>query len=75
MVHDNLATVNPDLGTGNFDDLIGIGSGSHAMAIDTERVAGDDRDRARQRPVPERRARRRAHAVPERHGHRRAACS
>ncbi|HEX9467393.1 MAG TPA: extracellular solute-binding protein, partial [Acidimicrobiia bacterium] len=35
MVKDGLATTNPWLGTGSFDDLLGIRNGSHAMAIDT----------------------------------------
>ncbi len=35
MVKDGLATTNPALGTGTFDNLLGIRSGSHAMAIDT----------------------------------------
>jgi sn-glycerol 3-phosphate transport system substrate-binding protein len=40
MVKDGLATTNPDLGNGSFDDLLGIGSGSHAMAIDTSASLG-----------------------------------
>jgi sn-glycerol 3-phosphate transport system substrate-binding protein len=40
MVKDGLATTNPDLGTGNFDNVLGIGSGSHAMAIDTSAALG-----------------------------------
>jgi sn-glycerol 3-phosphate transport system substrate-binding protein len=40
MVKDGLATTNPDLGTGSFDDVIGIGAGSHAMAIDTSATLG-----------------------------------
>ena len=35
MVKDGLATTNADLGTGSFDNLLGIQSGSHAMAFDT----------------------------------------
>lgn len=35
MVKDGLATTNPDLGANIYDDLLGIRSGSHAMAIDT----------------------------------------
>jgi len=35
MVKDGLATTNPDLGGNIYDDLLGIRSGSHAMAIDT----------------------------------------
>jgi sn-glycerol 3-phosphate transport system substrate-binding protein len=40
MVKDGLATTNPDLGTGNFDDVIGIGQGNHSMAIDTSATLG-----------------------------------
>jgi sn-glycerol 3-phosphate transport system substrate-binding protein len=40
MVNDGLATVNPDLGNGNYDNLLGIRSGSHAMAIDTSAALG-----------------------------------
>ena len=40
MVKDGLATTNPDLGTGNFDNLLGIQSGSHAMAFDTSATLG-----------------------------------
>jgi sn-glycerol 3-phosphate transport system substrate-binding protein len=40
MVKDGLATANPDLGNGNFDNLLGIRSGSHAMAIDTSAALG-----------------------------------
>ncbi len=40
MVKDGLATTNPDLGNGTFDDLLGIRSGSHAMAFDTSSVLG-----------------------------------
>ena len=40
MVKDGLATTNPDLGTGNFDNLLGIQAGSHAMAFDTSAVLG-----------------------------------
>ena len=39
MVKDGLATTNPDLGA-NFDNLLGIRSGLHAMAIDTSAVLG-----------------------------------
>jgi sn-glycerol 3-phosphate transport system substrate-binding protein len=39
MVKDGLATTNPDLGS-NFDNLLGIRSGLHAMAIDTSAVLG-----------------------------------
>ena len=40
MVKDGLAETNADLGTGNFDNLLGIQSGSHAMAFDTSAVLG-----------------------------------
>src|SRR3954452_694245 len=40
MVKDGLATTNADLGTGNFDNLLGIQSGSHAMAFDTSAALG-----------------------------------
>jgi sn-glycerol 3-phosphate transport system substrate-binding protein len=40
MVKDGLATTNPDLGTGSFDNLLGIQSGSHAMAFDTSAALG-----------------------------------
>src|SRR3954451_17522117 len=40
MVKDGLATTNPDLGSGNFDNLLGIRSGSHAMAFDTSAALG-----------------------------------
>ena len=40
MVKDGLATTNADLGTGAFDNLLGIQSGSHAMAFDTSAVLG-----------------------------------
>jgi sn-glycerol 3-phosphate transport system substrate-binding protein len=40
MVKDGLATTNPDLGTGSFDNLLGIQSGSHAMALDTSAALG-----------------------------------
>ncbi len=39
MVEDGLATTNPDLGTGSFDNLIGIRT-THAMAIDTSAALG-----------------------------------
>jgi sn-glycerol 3-phosphate transport system substrate-binding protein len=39
MVKDGLATTNTDLGA-NFDNLLGIQSGSHAMAFDTSAVLG-----------------------------------
>jgi sn-glycerol 3-phosphate transport system substrate-binding protein len=40
MVKDGLATTNPALGTGTFDDLLGIQSGAHAMAFDTSAALG-----------------------------------
>ncbi|MEX2099791.1 MAG: ABC transporter substrate-binding protein [Acidimicrobiia bacterium] len=40
MVKDGLAVTNPDSGANAFDDLLGIGSGSHAMAIDTSASLG-----------------------------------
>ena len=40
MVQDGLATTNPDLGTGSFDNLLGIQSGSHAMAFETSAALG-----------------------------------
>jgi sn-glycerol 3-phosphate transport system substrate-binding protein len=39
MVKDGLATTNADLGTGSFDNLLGIRT-SHAMAIDTSAALG-----------------------------------
>ncbi len=40
MVKDGLAETNPDSGTSVLDDLIGIGNGTHAMAIDTSASLG-----------------------------------
>jgi sn-glycerol 3-phosphate transport system substrate-binding protein len=40
MVKDGLATTNADLGASIYDDLLGIRSGSHAMAIDTSAALG-----------------------------------
>jgi sn-glycerol 3-phosphate transport system substrate-binding protein len=40
MVHDGLAATNPDLGASMYDDLLGIRSGAHAMAIDTSAALG-----------------------------------
>jgi sn-glycerol 3-phosphate transport system substrate-binding protein len=40
MVKDGLATTNPDLGNGSFDNLLGIRSGTHAMAFDTSAALG-----------------------------------
>ncbi len=47
MVKDGLAVTNPDSGQSSFDDLIGIGTGSQAMAIDTQRVTGHGEGGAR----------------------------
>jgi sn-glycerol 3-phosphate transport system substrate-binding protein len=40
MVKDGLAETNPDSGTSQFDNLLGIGNGNHAMAIDTSASLG-----------------------------------
>jgi len=40
MVKDGLATTNPDLGSSSFDNLLGIRSGTHAMAFDTSAALG-----------------------------------
>ena len=40
MVKDGLATTNPDLGSNGFDNLLGIRSGTHAMAFDTSAALG-----------------------------------
>jgi len=40
MVDDGLAATNPDVGTGDSDDLLGIASGAHAMAFDTSADLG-----------------------------------
>ena len=72
MVKDGLATTNPDLGTGNFDNLLGIQSGSHAMAFDTSAVLGTITAVLVGGSAPERRARR--GAVPRPVGPTRAAC-
>jgi sn-glycerol 3-phosphate transport system substrate-binding protein len=40
MVKDGLAVTNPDSGSSAFDDLIGIGTGGQAMAIDTSASLG-----------------------------------
>jgi sn-glycerol 3-phosphate transport system substrate-binding protein len=40
MVKDGLAVTNPDLGPSIYDDLLGIRSGSHAMAFDTSAALG-----------------------------------
>jgi sn-glycerol 3-phosphate transport system substrate-binding protein len=40
MVKDGLAVTNPDSGNSAFDDLIGIGTGAQAMAIDTSSSLG-----------------------------------
>ena len=67
MVKDGLAETNPDSGTSQFDNLLGIGNGNHAMAIDTERGLGHDHAGARDGSVPRRVARRRPDARPGRH--------
>jgi sn-glycerol 3-phosphate transport system substrate-binding protein len=40
MVKDGLAETNPDSGASQFDDLLGIGNGNFAMAIDTSAALG-----------------------------------
>lgn len=40
MVRDGLAATNPNQGPGEFDDLLGIGNGRLAMAIDTSAALG-----------------------------------
>jgi sn-glycerol 3-phosphate transport system substrate-binding protein len=40
MVKDGLAAPNPDTGNDAFDDLLGIGNGNYAMAIDTSASLG-----------------------------------
>ncbi len=40
MVKDGLAETNPDSGTSQYDNLLGIGNGNHAMAIDTSASLG-----------------------------------
>ncbi len=40
MVKDGLAATNPADGASNFDNLIGIGNGNHAMSIDTSASLG-----------------------------------
>ena len=40
MVADGLAVTNPDSGSSAFDNLLGIGNGSHAMAVDTSASLG-----------------------------------
>ena len=40
MVKDGLAVTNPDSGSSAFDDLLGIGTGAQAMAIDTSASLG-----------------------------------
>ena len=72
MVKDGLATTNPDLGTGDFDNLLGIQSGSHAMAFDTSAALGTITAVLVRRQRPQRRARRRA--VPGAGQPTRAAC-
>jgi sn-glycerol 3-phosphate transport system substrate-binding protein len=40
MVKDGLAETNPDSGTSVYDNLLGLGNGNHAMAIDTSASLG-----------------------------------
>ena len=40
MVKDGLAETNPDSGSSQYDNLLGIGNGNHAMSIDTSAVLG-----------------------------------
>jgi sn-glycerol 3-phosphate transport system substrate-binding protein len=40
MVKDGLAETNPDSGASQFDNLLGIGNGNHAMSIDTSASLG-----------------------------------
>jgi sn-glycerol 3-phosphate transport system substrate-binding protein len=40
MVKDGLAVTNPDSGASQFDNLLGIGNGNHAMSIDTSAALG-----------------------------------
>jgi sn-glycerol 3-phosphate transport system substrate-binding protein len=40
MVKDGLAETNPDSGASQFDNLLGIGNGNHAMSIDTSAALG-----------------------------------
>jgi sn-glycerol 3-phosphate transport system substrate-binding protein len=40
MVKDGLAETNPDSGSSQFDNLLGIGNGNHAMSIDTSASLG-----------------------------------
>lgn len=40
MVEDGLAATNPNSGSSQFDNLLGIGNGNHAMSIDTSASLG-----------------------------------
>src|SRR5262249_12248044 len=40
MVKDGLAETNPDSGASQYDNLLGIGNGNHAMAIETSASLG-----------------------------------
>jgi sn-glycerol 3-phosphate transport system substrate-binding protein len=40
MVKDGLAETNPQFGSSNFDNLVGIGNGNHAMAVETSAALG-----------------------------------
>ena len=40
MVKDGLAETNPDSGSSQFDNLLGIGNGNHVMSIDTSASLG-----------------------------------
>ena len=75
MVKDGLAETNADLGTGQFDDLLGMRSGSHAMAIDTSAALGTVTSDPRRRQRSEHRTGRRAHARAPPRGRQVAACS
>ena len=57
MVKDGLATTNPDLGPSIYDDLLGIRSGSHAMAIDTSASLGTIKQVLSRRQRPQHRPR------------------
>ncbi len=74
MVKDGLATTNADLGTGAYDDLLGIQSGSHAMAIDTSAALGTINRSSRAATPPTSSSGSRRCRAPARGGSR-AACS
>ena len=67
MVKDGLAATNADLGPSQFDDLLGIRSGSHAMAFDTSAALGTIKSVLDAGERPQHRARGRA-ASRARHG-------